>query len=186
MYCLNCGKQLPEEARFCMHCGAQLPAEKKQEAPAGMSTGAAYSYVPPKNIARDVIRPEEAPRPQAVPAKAPKPPKAPEQFCPGCGSKLSASAAFCNHCGQRIGAPAQAKPQPSAEPPAKQKKSKKFIIGWILVALQLLAMPMSISNGDLAEILAVGGPADFFQLLGYFLIGITGVCLLVSDRKKKK
>ena len=30
MYCSQCGKQIPEDARFCMHCGASMSAEDTQ------------------------------------------------------------------------------------------------------------------------------------------------------------
>lgn len=31
MYCINCGKELPENARFCLYCGAKVNIEEKKQ-----------------------------------------------------------------------------------------------------------------------------------------------------------
>lgn len=183
MFCGECGKRIPAGVKFCTECGAKVAAVTE---PDRMATGSAYSYVPPKKLARDVIY-EAAPQngqPETGPARSAEK----TVFCAHCGSKLQKGDRFCMHCGGSIdtpaGSPVAAQPVNEVVP-GKQKKSKRRTVAIVLIVLQLIALYGSIVNGSLEEMLS-DGAAGFFELLGSLLIGIIGVILLVIDRKKQK
>lgn len=53
MFCMNCGKEIPDSTAFCIHCGAAqsggaahpAPATLRQEAPAANNTMAIIGFV---------------------------------------------------------------------------------------------------------------------------------------------
>ena len=44
MFCNNCGKEIPDGAKFCQHCGAQLPEPTPRHARPEPETEEVYSY----------------------------------------------------------------------------------------------------------------------------------------------
>ncbi len=193
MFCSQCGKQCPDGAKFCIYCGASMPEapvqpKSTESKPVGVTTGSAYSYVPPKSIARDVVSKPAPVTPKPQPEPRPQPQKMPELFCANCGSKMERSDAFCPSCGRRAGTldPGKTYNAPRPQNQEKPKKNKKRIIAWVLIGLQLFALPMGITNGDLAEMLSFSSPSSVPQLLGYFSLSIIGVSMLISDKKKNK
>lgn len=82
MFCIQCGKQIPNHAKFCSGCGAKVPPEVSQNRPA--QSDSTYRYVPPKGSAREEVHtcsagyksqgtPGPESKPKAVPKPEPKP-----------------------------------------------------------------------------------------------------------------
>ena len=72
MFCINCGTQLPDSAKFCFACGQKIDVFPKPEAPAEE-----VEEVIPESVPE---APTEAPAeaPEIVEAPAPEEPEAPE------------------------------------------------------------------------------------------------------------
>lgn len=92
MYCNSCASKLPEGSRFCNSCGAKVTA--CSGGAEQISTGSSYSFVPPKDKAREVIF--EPKQTEAKPASGEK-----SRRC-GCGAALKADMKFCNQCGKKV------------------------------------------------------------------------------------
>lgn len=77
-FCINCGKQLPEGAKFCLECGtpvAVVPAAAPAPAPAPTPAPEPTPVV--ENIPEPVIEPVVAPEPKPEPEPIPEPIPAP-------------------------------------------------------------------------------------------------------------
>lgn len=113
-------------------------------------------------------------------------------FCSKCGGNISADAKFCDHCGAQQVAGSQATPMPCAEAGQREqtsvKKSKKKIIGIVLLCLQAVSIFGIVANGEIANLTSyfTGDASGIFEMLGFFLPAIVGVVLLVLDYLKKK
>lgn len=124
-------------------------------------------------------------------------------FCRNCGKEIPNNTNFCNYCGaaqnsssakntqadhQVYGQQSTVHSQPvNTDPhsPQSKKSSTKKKVGMVLVCLQILMLIGGISSGKVLVML-LSGPAGFFELLGYCLIGIIGVILIYKENKKKK
>ena len=83
MFCINCGKQIPDESAFCQYCGSAVnavPQAPQQQVVAPMP--AAPQYMPaPQPMAPQQATPQyAAPAPQAAPQYAPMPQMAPRTY----------------------------------------------------------------------------------------------------------
>ena len=110
-------------------------------------------------------------------------------FCSNCGGSISDEANFCDHCGAQQG---QATPAPCAEAVQQEqkttKKSRKTIIGIVLLCLQAVAVLGIVASGELSNLTGyfAGGLSGIFEIIGFFLPSIIGAALLVMDHMKKK
>lgn len=88
MYCIQCGANLPEEARFCPGCGARQPSDTQAARFEGAS-GAEFGRGIDANVAELFEDPEESAQGRPNPEKTPS---------PGAGlfGKVTVS---CNKCG---------------------------------------------------------------------------------------
>lgn len=113
-------------------------------------------------------------------------------FCSNCGGNISEDAKFCDHCGAQQIASSQETPAPCAEAGQQEqsptKKSKKKIIGIVLLCLQAVSILGIVANGEVANLTSyfTGGVSGIFEMLGFFLPTIIGVVLLVLDHLRKK
>ena len=170
MFCNNCGRKLADDDKFCPECGKQVKVQPAREE---IPVGSAYSYVPPKHNAREVLR-EEPPvyaAPKAEPVKQ-------KQFCLNCGQPLAEGNAYCLNCGQKAGT------VPTAQKSAPKKKRGKRTAGIVLLALQLLGAFGAAASGTFGDILHITCMADVFEMLGYYSPAIVGIILLIVDKKQ--
>ncbi|MBQ7328910.1 MAG: hypothetical protein IJX01_03285 [Oscillospiraceae bacterium] len=113
-------------------------------------------------------------------------------YCSKCGGNISADAKFCDHCGAQQVAGSQAIATPCGEAGQQEqtpvKKSKKKIIGIVLLCLQAVSILGTVANGEIANLTSyfTGGASGIFEMLGFFLPAIVGIALLVLDHLKKK
>ena len=112
-------------------------------------------------------------------------------FCSNCGGNISDNAKFCDHCGEQQITSSQEIPVPRVEAGQQEqtptKKSKKKIIGIVLICLQAVSILGVVANGEISNLTGyfTGGVSGIFEMLGFFLPAIIGVVLLVLDHLKK-
>ena len=112
-------------------------------------------------------------------------------FCSNCGGSISDDAKFCDHCGTKQSADSQVAATPveasqQAQKPAK--RSKRKIIGIVLLCLQAVSILGIAANGELSNLTGyfTNGIGGIFEMLGFFLPTIIGIVLLVLDYLKKR
>lgn len=114
-------------------------------------------------------------------------------FCNNCGKEMAENAKFCSYCGNENNvtntngvdvtvADAIVKEQKPV------KKSKRKIIGIVLLCLQVISILGIVGNGKISNLTGyfTGGISGIFEMLGFFLPTIIGVILLALDYLKKK
>lgn len=111
-------------------------------------------------------------------------------FCSNCGGSISDDAKFCDHCGAQQSTDSQTTATPveaSQQTQKPTKKSKKKIIGIVLICLQAVSILGVVANGEISNLTGyfTGGVSGIFEMLGFFLPAIIGVVLLVLDHLKK-
>lgn len=78
MYCNQCGKMIPDDAKFCNHCGNKVGSAQPQPAP----------QAAPQPAPRPAPAPAPRPAPQPAPQSAPEAPKAAKKKKKGFGARL--------------------------------------------------------------------------------------------------
>ena len=112
-------------------------------------------------------------------------------FCSNCGKQIPDNTKFCNHCGAQQVTSSQVTTAPRAEEGQSEqnttKKSKKKIIGIVLLCLQAVSILGIVANGEIANLTSyfTGGVSGIFEMLGFFLPAIIGIVLIVLDHLKK-
>lgn len=123
MYCIHCGKENPDQARFCMHCGKTIPIPKPAPQPVTQPPPAEMAAVEPVPAAADeeetlpvgktetvqITKPavregkksQPAPR---QPATRPAPVKRQiaREGCPVCAFPIRPGIRFCEGCGIQL------------------------------------------------------------------------------------
>lgn len=93
--CRDCGRELPQDARFCPACGASVSAESPAPAPRPTPTApgsaAQATSAHPSGSAVGGTSPQPAPGPVATPAEMP---------CHACGGKGTAACRNCKGFGR--------------------------------------------------------------------------------------
>lgn len=117
MKCINCGAELPNDAKFCFECGVRIDS-----APA--DGGQAPESEPVKN--------------EEVQQQIPVQQDMPECYCPYCGQPNSGDAVFCSGCGRPINANYQAVQNPERVQ-GKKKNGLPIVIG-VVVAVAVIAV----------------------------------------------
>ena len=113
-------------------------------------------------------------------------------FCSNCGKQIPDNTKFCNHCGaqQTVSSQPAATSYIEAEQQEQKpaKKSKRKIIGIVLLCLQVVSILGIVANGELSNLTGyfTGGISGIFEMLGFFLPAIVGIILLALDCLKKK
>ena len=82
MFCMNCGKEVPEGAKFCMNCGADMtmvPKSEAKDANEAMQNNAPAETSSPELQAQSAPEPQPAPAPEVQPQPAPQPQAVPVQ-----------------------------------------------------------------------------------------------------------
>ncbi len=76
MFCMNCGKEVPEGAKFCMNCGADMamvPKSEAKDANEAMQNNAPAETSSPELQAQPAPEPQPTPAPQPAPQPTPQP-----------------------------------------------------------------------------------------------------------------
>lgn len=104
VYCMKCGRELPEEANFCPKCGARtqkaieegvnIPREELKEGLAafGVEIEAALSEAG-REIQRALGEAREGVREAA---------ERQTSICPNCGERNRNTASYCHGCGEKL------------------------------------------------------------------------------------
>ena len=114
-------------------------------------------------------------------------------YCKNCGKKIEDNVKFCSYCGGEnnttnvnlVDATVTDKIVKEQNP---VKKSKRKIIGIVLLCLQAISILGIVANGELSNLTGyfTGGLNGIFEMLGFFLPAIIGIILLALDYMKKK
>lgn len=81
MFCINCGKQIPDESAFCQYCGSAVnavPQAPQQQVVAPVPATPQYTPAPQPMAPQQATPQYAAPAPQAAPQYAPMPQMAPQ------------------------------------------------------------------------------------------------------------
>jgi RNA polymerase subunit RPABC4/transcription elongation factor Spt4 len=126
MFCIKCGKELPDESLFCQYCG-QKTGSPQNEAPVLITAEKQVNLITPVNnlppIAEMKMKPtsdevycrscgniirKEAEMCPKCGVNRTKPIVSDEVYCYSCGEKIKNAAEICPHCGVRQVKPGQA------------------------------------------------------------------------------
>ena len=113
-------------------------------------------------------------------------------YCKNGGKQIEDNVKFCSYCGNENNATNMncVDATVTDEIVREQKpikKSKRKIIGIVLLCLQAISILGIVANGELSNLTGyfTGGLNGIFEMLGFFLPAIIGVILLALDYMKK-
>ncbi|MBR2954100.1 MAG: zinc-ribbon domain-containing protein [Clostridia bacterium] len=113
-------------------------------------------------------------------------------YCKNCGKEMAENAKFCSYCGSENNATNRNFVDVTvADEVVKEqkpvKKSKRKIIGIVLLCLQVFSILGIVANGEISNLTGyfTSGISGIFEMLSFFLPAIIGVILLVLDYMKK-